>query len=374
MKKKKIYLICMAVILVFSLFGSIEVYAQKLPDVEVRMHNGRPTSFIDGNPHALAGYSPAKNRPFYDKYMPLFYKHGMGVYLIWIGRLPEDYYGTLFWVGDRVDSIPLAKVPPDFFGLDAQVEHILNGDPDAYIIVRFYTPPPKSWSTLHPAEFFITEDGVAWDKPSLASDMFWDRASELCNAIVGYCESRPWANRVIGYNNHYLDEGTHVPVADGWLFDHNPAMVQKWREFLKKKYGTVEKLRKAHNDTTLSFVNIQVPKDRLRRSMPEVTQLSYWQPSIENQPLCDYLELTRDLWHLRFRQSSEAQQKGAKRKVLILHNARLESKGIFWVSLVRRKSLLESCVSGVDGRLRTYECGRIARSNDTRLRRNTHSP
>ena len=293
---------------------------QRGPDVEVKMFKGRPTVYIGGNPGVLPGYSPGGTKEYYEKYMPLFYRHKMGVYPIWI-----DGWGTgdtnRWWVGENVSEKPLFSPPASEFLLDDQARHIVNGDQEAWIIIRFYTRPPKSWSDRHPNEFAINEIGQAQGTPSLASDAFWEKAAAFGAALVRYCEAQPWGSRVIGYNTHYLEEGCHMPPADGWLFDHNPLMVSKYREYLRKKYVTVEKLRAAWNDSTLAFDTVDVPGDKLRGTVPEVSGLLYWQNARDNQPLRDYLELTRDLFHKRFRQCGEAMEKAADRKVLILHDA-----------------------------------------------------
>lgn len=292
----------------------------KPPDVEVKMLNGRPTVFIDGTPDALPGYSPGSDHAFYNKYMPLFYKHKMGVYLIWIDGWGAGYENR-WWVGDTVSDKPLFVHPPAVFTFENQVSQILQGDPGAYIIVRFYTRAPASWGELHPNEFTINEDGVVMTTPSFASDLFWKKAAEFSAALIRFCESQPWSNRVIGYNTHYLEEGSHMPIASGYLFDHNPLMIEKYRDFLYKKYVTLEKLREAHNDMSLNFDSVSIPKDKLRGTVPEVSSIFYWQNAKENQPLRDYLELTRDLFHQRFSQCGKAMEEAAKRKVLILHDA-----------------------------------------------------
>jgi hypothetical protein len=269
-----------------------------VPDVEVGMHNGRPTVFIDGRPDALPGYSPGSSREFYDQYMPLFYAHGMGVYLVWV-----EGWGVSgecrWWSGDTVSATPLFAPPATVFTLDDQIAHIRQGDPGAYIIVRFYTRPPSSWSAAHPDEFTVTEDGTVTATPSLASEAFWDKAAAFGAALVRYCEAQPWGDRVIGYNTHYLEEGSHMPVSAGYLFDHSPLMLHQYRRFLQGKHATVERLREAHGDDSLTFETATVPRDRLRGPLPEVAGLHYWQNARDNQPLRDYLELTRDLWHRR---------------------------------------------------------------------------
>lgn len=294
-----------------------------LPDVTVRVHHGRPTVFVGGVPRALPGYSPGSSREDYDRYMPLFYAHKMGVYLVWM-----DGWGSAdtnrWWEGDRVTaepSVPAAGATGRPFLLADQVAHIERGDPDAGLIIRFYTRPPKSWAALHPGEFVVNEAGQVQDTPSLASDAFWDRAAEFSAAMVRHCESQPWGARVLGYNTHYVEEGVHVPVADGWLFDHSAPMTAAFRAFLRAKYGEAARLREAWGDPGLTFETVRVPTDKLRGTVPEVSAQLYWQPARDNQPLRDYLELTRDLFHRRFRQCGEAMSKAAGRRVLLLHDA-----------------------------------------------------
>jgi hypothetical protein len=294
------------------------VFGQKLPDVEVKQFNGRPTVFIDGKPDALPGYCPWYTEDFYAKYTPLLFQHKFSVYHIDIRTLPDSYE---LWSGDRIDKKPVVDLPTDFFSLDRQVEIIRKGDPDARFFIRVGINPPLSWNKLHPEEFFINEDGKAMDTPSLASDTSWDAISKYCGALVGYVESKPWADRVIGYGNFHLNEGIHLPVAEGYLYDHNPLMTQRWREFLKKKYPSVQELRNAYGDSTLSFDTFEVPKDKLRGTVPEVSSLLYWQNARDNQGFRDYAELQRDLFQSRFRQMGAAMESAASRKVLILHDA-----------------------------------------------------
>jgi len=66
-------------------------------------------------------------------------------------------------------------------------------------------------------------------------------------------------------------------------------MTARWREFLKRKYGTVERLRLAHDDPAAAFDSILVPYDKLNGPTRQVSELLYWQPAKQNQPLRDYL-------------------------------------------------------------------------------------
>ena len=110
-------------------------------------------------------------------------------------------------------------------------------------MVRFTPSPPTSWKALHLNEYALTEAVTTPGSPSLASDLFREAMARVSTTIVQYCESRPWADRLMGYTNFHVTEGTHMPVDLGWLYDHNPVMVTRWCTFLQAKYHTEEALQ-----------------------------------------------------------------------------------------------------------------------------------
>src|SRR6185312_6538022 len=105
----------------------------------------------------------------------------------------------------------------------------------------------------HPDQLFVNDDGKVMDVPSLASEIFWDNCAKISVAQIKYCESRPWAKRIVGYANFLRVEGTHEPLISHFLYDHSPVMTARWREYLRSKYKTVDALRAAHGDDKLTF-------------------------------------------------------------------------------------------------------------------------
>ncbi len=291
--------------------------------VDLRPHNGRPTVFINDRPTALPAYSPMGfSKPHFTKSVPRFQKHGMGAYFISPVTVQGDLFGTQFWVGDQVSREPLAKADPGgFASIDEQAERVLNGDPGAGLIVRFSLYEPATWRTLHPDEYFLTDEGKRAEAPSLASDVYWGAAARFSAALIQYCESRPWFARIIGYANFHRTEGTHEPAGAGWLFDHSPAMTAQWRAFLKGKYGAIEDLRPAYGDEKLAFETMEVPRDKLRAPASDASQALHWQGARDNQPLRDYLTLNSRLFRQRTRQVQEAMHEALQERRLILFDA-----------------------------------------------------
>mgnify|MGYP003970235345 CR=1 FL=1 len=281
----------------------------------IRDYNGRPTVFVNGQPQPLPGFNASSRPGIYERASEFFYAHKMGVYIIQ-PRVER------FWQGADIHLDPLPSQLSGGWDVEEQAEAVLAGDPDAYLMVRFTPHPPVSWKEAFPQELFITEDGTTvGSSASMASTLFWDTMARASAAIIAWIEKQPWADRVIGYTNFQVTEGTHIPVDRGYLFDHNPQMVAQWRRFLQARYASQDDLRAAHDDPTVTFESVDVPRDRLRGAMPEVTDILYWQSAVGNQPLRDYLELQRDLWHRNFRQVSAAMDEVLERKVIILHDA-----------------------------------------------------
>lgn len=304
---------CVILIFLAAVHNVVSAQAAPLPDVTVHPYKGKPTVFIDGTPHALPGYSTF-NREAWDKDLPLFYEHDMGVYFI---EPP-----VLGWDSDTIID-PATEMTGNRISLDEMAERIVAGDPDAWIIVRFTPRAPASWQAQHPQEYFIADDGTTPSvepAPSLASEVFREAAACVTEGVIRYVESRPWAHRVIGYAHFHVTEGTHGPVHQAWLFDHNPLMQYRYRNYLRNKYKTDAALRTAWNDPAVTIASAEIPRDKLRGTIPEVSQLNYWQNAADNGPLRDYLELQAVLWHEYFRAMGEAMERGTSRNVLFIHD------------------------------------------------------
>jgi len=286
------------------------------PDVVVKPYRGKPTVFIDGTPTALTGYSTF-GRAGFENDVPLFFRHDTAVYFI---EPP-----VLNWTDDgrpAVDDRP-ELMTGNRISLDDMAGIVVEGDPDAWIIVRFTPRANEAWRREHPQEYFVTDDNAPTPHvptPSLASRVFREKMAEMSAGVIRWCESRPWAGRVIGYANFHVTEGTHGPVHQGWLFDHNPLMLERYRDYLRGKYGTVERLRAAWGDPSLTFATVQVPDDKLRGPVPEVSQLDYWQGGAANAPLRDYLELQAVLWRELFLEAGAAMESALDRNALLIHD------------------------------------------------------
>jgi hypothetical protein len=256
---------------------------------------------VNGKPLPMTAYSPVsmRRRELALKQTERFFEHGLSAYFVTIPSIVLTdwayFSDTPFWKGDRVSSQPLA---PASGSIDEQAEHVLKGDPGAWIIVRFGTHEPKTWRDLHPDQQVVTETGEALPVPSLASDLYWRQAARYAAAVVAHCETRAWMSRIIGYAHFGRMEGTHEPLCQHSLFDHSAPM--------RRRFGR------------------PIPKDKLRGATPDVAGQLYWQGAEENRDLRDYLQLTSRLYHDGFKRiaaamAAELKKRGRTR--FIVHDA-----------------------------------------------------
>lgn len=295
--------------LVISTVLSAVTVAAAPPEVVVKQHNGRPTVFADGTPLSLSGYSTFRERAYRD-HVPDFFPHGTQVYYI-------EPVNEHFW-SDEIYGKPQAG--PDEFSIDKMAQYVLKGGPDVWIMVRF-----SYWNVKgnrDPANSFMTEDGdfPRFPTASLADDRFWEDVYTYTANVVRYCESRPWADRVLGYADFMVTEGSHMPLAEKWLFDHSPHMLSRWRRFLKEKYGSVEALRAAYSNPGITFDTAMVPCDKLRGPVRDVSELLFWQARTDNAELRDYLELVRTLFFEHFRKINQTINENLDRDALVLYD------------------------------------------------------
>jgi hypothetical protein len=297
---------------------------------EIRTHLGRPMIFLDGKPVVLPMYSPTNLRKPFFRSTSEFAPHHMGAYLINIPRAKakgeSDFFAGPFWVGD--DIRPEMQLPlDDDPSLDEQAAHLAKIDPGSLLVIRFGIVEPKSWRDLHAEELFVNDAGARLDSPSLASELFWRDTAREVQAVIRYCEGRTWAGRVIGYADFMRFEGSHLPLIQGWLYDHGPPMQRAWREFLKRKYGSVERLYEAYGGIDVTFDRPPpIPKDALRGAVRDVAAIPFFQRAADNQALRDYLELSAELFHKGFRGVAGAAAEAlGDRKKFVLYDALKQS-------------------------------------------------
>ncbi|MCX7598797.1 MAG: beta-galactosidase, partial [Armatimonadetes bacterium] len=263
------------------------------PDVTARIEyeNGWPALFINGAPRPALIYRGTVD-PLTQhgrRQIALFRDAGVHVYcgyweLAQCWPLPGEY---------RFDD------------LDNFIRGYLSVDPEAYLILILHLVPPLWWMDAHAEEMvhYAAANGFAdvdecfnVRRPSLASVAWRRDMMDLWRRCIEHIESQPWGKRVIGYQPGYgiYTEWHYFGSWTNQMPDTGPAMTAYFRQWLRRRYGTVENLQKAWRQPDASFETAQVPG---RPERLAADALGLRDPALR-RPVMDYYlcqqELTAD--------------------------------------------------------------------------------
>ncbi|MFC1606465.1 beta-galactosidase [Candidatus Latescibacterota bacterium] len=233
---------------------------------EVRIYKGSPTMFVDGNPTAAMTYTVAGNRK--DKFFRDF------------GNAGVNFVST----GISPTTLPVWKGPDDFDfrSIDEIMKRIVKNNPDALIFPRVWLFSPPWWNERNPDELMRFHDGTTKkdmmrlggrEFPSWASDKWREDASHCIHRMIEHIQKQPYGGRVVGY--HLSSGGTgewYYYSNFVWFFneqlenylDYSRPQTEAFREWLRKKYESLDTFRTAwHNDTvTFETAEIAPKKDK----------------------------------------------------------------------------------------------------------------
>ncbi|MBI3923219.1 MAG: beta-galactosidase [Armatimonadetes bacterium] len=224
--------------------GRVEI--RRFPDrvvVDSRSHsasidasNGTVIS-LDGRktaPILFALYTPSFERFHY-------YSQAAGVKLYHLQVFPY-----------RIDVGDYQKRNYEYVGQN--VRNLLRIDPDAYAIIEVDMRTSAAWQEAHPDGCLYTHDGRRMHESFCAKEYREEATSYLTN-LVKFFQSQPYGNHVVGY---LVEIGEPEGVLSGSpaVGDYNPQAIEAFREFVRKRYGTEDRLRKAYNDPTLTFASV----------------------------------------------------------------------------------------------------------------------
>lgn len=168
----------------------------ELPKAERRLHNGRPTMFVNGRPGIWSGYASYDWQPG-----PVNEFGAAGANMFFIPTTAGAHVHSVCgptWIGP--DTF-------DFRELEEQVGIALGANPEAMLIIRVSLNAPAWWLKQHPEEqarVRTTAGDIPWRETgnpaaSLAS-LAWRREQDRALArLIEYIQGRPWASNVVSF-------------------------------------------------------------------------------------------------------------------------------------------------------------------------------
>ena len=177
----------------------------------------------------------------------------------------------------------------DYTFVDQLLAGVLEIDPQALIIPRIGVDAPRWWHKLHPEELNVVwRDGKlgTWGRQSFSSQKWLHDAGEALRNFVRHIENSKFGEHVIGY---HICAGASSEWSYCWggeFYDYSKPHLEAFRKWLRKRYGDVEKLRKAWRDEKVTFETATIPSGE-RRMRGDLFE--FFDPAVSRQ-VCDYLE------------------------------------------------------------------------------------
>ncbi len=226
---------------------------------KIETYNGTPTLTIDGEPYGSFFYL----RPDLDVYLSTdaetrIYKSDLDLYI--------TYGGSLYKGGaNGSNPIWLEDGTIDYDAFDSTIYDTLAANGNAYVMVNIGMFAPTWWMESHPEDVVLAMgvDGKPYPQSdvSMSSETFRKEAGEVLRKLVRHMKSQTYYNRVFGIKisggqtYEWMNWGVGVQYGP----DYSEASKNGFRKYLKKKYGTTAALRKAWNDSGVTFENAASP-------------------------------------------------------------------------------------------------------------------
>ncbi len=225
---------------------------------EVRLHNGVPALYVNGTLTSQVMASPYRpgESDFND-----FRKAGISIF---------DIYLRFDWTGPE---------QYDFTKVDAKIESYLKIEPKVLFLPRVLLTPGRWWREAFPDDITMRDDGSPAGMfgqpfhPSLASENYRRLSHKAMTAFITHLEDK-YGDHILGYQvgNGFGGEwlmfnsfweirpGGQPPTKFG-VEDYSPPARALFRNWLKKKYGTDEELRRAWGDAKVTFETATPPNE-----------------------------------------------------------------------------------------------------------------
>ncbi|MCL5270075.1 MAG: beta-galactosidase [bacterium] len=253
-------------VMLMAIGGTTSPRAGELPLAQVKPHNGRPTLFINGQPHN--DFCTMTYHPGLSEFKELA---GIGIDLFSFSVTSDYSYYNL--------ASPVWKGPGeyDYSQIEERAKLVLEANPNAWILLRVYVSAPPWWMDQHPGDVCTFEGGATEMKdqrvraankrvPSMASETWRAATCDNLRRLIDHVQAQSWGSRVIGYHiaSGITEEWMHWGCQSRQLADYSQAGVAGYRAWLKARYGSDGALREAWGDpaATLDAAAVPTPEER----------------------------------------------------------------------------------------------------------------
>lgn len=239
--------------------------AYRGPTMTVAAHLGVPTLFVDGKPNVGRAYYSGRMR---EAPIKAFGEAGVQfVSFMFSGARGPRGSSEHAWV---------SRNEFNFSDFDDSVHTILKANPAAKIFPRVDLNAPQWWFKENPTELMVYYDGTtlkplrggrAAPFPAWSSKKWREDTALYLRKLIEHVGKQPYAASIVGY--HLSSGGTqewYYPTNWRWFFfgvnedllDYSKHQTQAFRQYLRTKYKTVEGLRAAWHNESVTFENAEI--------------------------------------------------------------------------------------------------------------------
>jgi len=258
-------------IAVLFLAGLCVSPAHAVEIVTIQGHHGTPAIVVDGKPvppFLGMSYEPDKERivPFV----------AAGVKILSFNTTADH---TVYEVNR---DVWLQDGRYDYSEVFEMLDMYLAQAPQTQFLLRVYTSAPDWWCKAHPEEMLTDDTGsIMIERPefvhgkstffstaSLASEKWLQSAEKNVTRFVKTMEASPYGPKILAY--HIAGAATEewfnqLTLLDNLIGDYSLPMLKAWRLWLRNRYGSDIKLRKAWHMPDVSLDTIGLPSPQRRR-------------------------------------------------------------------------------------------------------------
>ena len=244
----------------------------------IRQHNGAPAIIVDGVPcppmtitvSGGGGMAPDERKAYFRK----LGESGLKIFYV--------SCSTRWHNPGNADK----GVPDGVAATLRDIRFVLDAVPDGWVMLRLNVSPPRDWVNAHPEEQFTYGDATGrrehrkvictsvGGEPidgmhSLCSQKWREEGEKTVADFFGELSRHPEFSRVIGTflcaggtGEWYYPLG--LQTEDGLYGDFSEPFRAEYEAFLRRKYGTVEELRRVwmRPDATFEHPAIPTPEER----------------------------------------------------------------------------------------------------------------
>ena len=273
-----------------------------MASVKIEKHNGAPTLIIDGKTYPPMGYFMEwKDPENHLEHIRMRYDAGQRMF----------YIG--WYLGDWVE-------PGSSALLLKNCQTVLDALPDdVYLGVVIELTPPRTWIESHPDDLIKFSDGTSHPMRlltsleynelvpgmySICSENFRHDAGEELSHMLDKLDSAPFADKIVSVviagggtrEWYYPNSNAFINKQTGEVADYSEAFRKNFEEFLRKKYGTTEELRRVWNDPEATFEHPKIPtfEERSHINIDETIQYAMKNYENYNREINDSINMDGD--------------------------------------------------------------------------------